>query len=218
MRRHGDNQQGRLQNIQFLKNPQRLYVWEFLSTKEQIKKQEESTNIQTIMSTQLESLWIVGFVDGEGCFNLDVHCHKTAFGGIQVQLEFVVVQHERDIQVLHGLKDYFGVGSVTVNRKDETSTRYQYRVKSQEKLATIIQFFQDHPLKTKKHIEFKRFRKIYLRLEEGEHLQSKAKLLEIIDLGANLRYPSGTRIRENSKVRQKIAELRQEVQNDLLNE
>lgn len=170
------------------------------------------------MSTQLEALWIVGFVDGEGCFNLDVHCHKTAFGGIQVQLEFVVVQHERDIQVLHGLKDYFGVGSVTVNRQDKTSTRYHYRVKSQEKLATIIQFFQDHPLKTKKHIEFKRFRKIYLRLEEGEHLQSKAKLLEIIDLGATLRYLSGTRIRENSKVRQKIAELRQEVQNDLLNE
>ena len=60
-----------------------------------LQPKEESTNTKTIMSTKLEALWIVGFVDGEGCFNLDVHCHKTAFGGIQLQLEFVVVQHER---------------------------------------------------------------------------------------------------------------------------
>ena len=99
------------------------------------------------MSTKLEALWIVGFVDGEGCFNLDVHCHKTAFGGIQLQLEFVVVQHERDVQVLQGLKDYFGIGSVAINRQDATSTRYHYRVKNLDHLTQIIEFFEKHPLK-----------------------------------------------------------------------
>lgn len=163
------------------------------------------------MSTKLEALWIVGFVDGEGCFNLDVHCHKTAFGGIQLQLEFVVVQHERDVQVLQGLKDYFGIGSVAINRQDATSTRYHYRVKNLDHLTQIIEFFEKHPLKTKKRIEFQTFRKIHIRLKKGEHLQSKANLLEIIELGANLRYPLGSRIRKNSKVRQKIEELRLQI-------
>lgn len=165
------------------------------------------------MSPKLEPLWIVGFVDGEGCFNVDVHCQPTAFGKLQLQLEFIVVQHERDVQVLHGLKDYFQVGSVGVNRKDQTSTRYQYRVKNHFHLTSILQFFERHPLKTKKHIEFQTFRKIHRLFEQGEHLKSKANLLEMIDLGQRLRYPAGSRIRINSKVRREIEQLREEVQN-----
>ena len=76
---------------------------------------------------------------------------------------------------------------------------------------TPIKTKWNNHLKTKKRIEFQTFRKIHIRLKKGEHLQSKANLLEIIELGANLRYPLGSRIRKNSKVRQKIEELRLQI-------
>jgi len=140
------------------------------------------------MTAKLESQWIVGFVDGEGCFNLDVHVKDDMTWGLQMQPEFTVVQHECDRQVLEALKAHFGCGSVSVNRKDSTSTRLHYRVKSVEHLKDlIIPFFEKHKLKTKKRVEFERFRDIVLKMHAGYHNQSLREFLEVVQLGENLR-------------------------------
>jgi hypothetical protein len=140
------------------------------------------------MTAKLNSQWIVGFVDGEGCFNLDVHVKKDMRWGLQMQPEFTVVQNEIDIQILHALKDYFKCGSVSVNRTDKHGTRYHYRVKSVKDLnEKIIPFFEKHSLKTKKKIEFITFRKICRLMNQGYHRESLQNFLEIIDLGQNLR-------------------------------
>ena len=52
---------------------------------------------------QQESLspeWVVGFVDGEGCFFIGVNRQPTMKFGWQVLPEVRVVQHERDVAVL----------------------------------------------------------------------------------------------------------------------
>ena len=142
--------------------------------------------------TNLETQWIVGFVDGEGCFNLDVHLKKDMRWGLQMQPEFTVVQHERDINILHALKDHYQCGSVGVNRKDDTSTRYHYRVKSVEhSMNNLIPFFETHPLKTRKNVEFKRYRKICRLMSQGYHRNSLANFLEVYDLGQSLRIRTG---------------------------
>ena len=51
----------------------------------------------------LEAQWIVGFVDGEGCFHVAINRHPDMKVGYQVLPEFTVVQHKRDIQILHAL-------------------------------------------------------------------------------------------------------------------
>ena len=87
--------------------------------------------------------------------------------GYQVLPEFTVVQHERDVQVLHALKDYFGCGVVRVNHGD----RMAYRVRSKNHLLEhIVPFFEKHPLKTKKNVDFSKFRTILLKMEKGVHL------------------------------------------------
>ena len=87
--------------------------------------------------------------------------------GYQVLPEFTVVQHERDAQVLHGLKAFFGCGVVRVNHGD----RLAYRVRSLEHLRErIVPFFLSHPLKTKKNVDFLKFRDVLLLMERGEHL------------------------------------------------
>ena len=117
----------------------------------------------------LNAQWIVGFVDGEGCFHIGINQNQTMKLGVQVLPEFTVVQHQADEQVLYALKAYFGCGVVRKNH----ATRFCYRVRGQENLRErIIPFFEKHQLKTRKRVEFAKFRKILLLMEKGEHLKS----------------------------------------------
>ena len=79
---------------------------------------------------QLEAQWIVGFVDGEGCFYVGINPHAEMSIGHQILPEFTVVQHERDVAILYALKAYFGCGVVRTNHGD----RMAYRVRSKDHL------------------------------------------------------------------------------------
>ena len=123
---------------------------------------------------KLEAQWIVGFVDGEGCFHISINRNDTMTLGYQVLPEFTVVQHEKDVKVLHALKAYFRCGVVRVNRKDKTSTRMAYRVRNVKHLLDIISpFFLEHQLKTQKNVEFRKFRKVLLLMDKGKHLKEE---------------------------------------------
>ena len=132
-------------------NPQRLYVWE----------------IEILRRMNLETQWIVGFVDGEGCFHVSINRQKAMRLGKQVLPEFVVVQHERSIQVLYALKSFFKCGEVVNNHGD----RKAYRVRGHKNLfSTVLPFFEKHKLKTQKRLDFEIFRDIVRMMEKGEHL------------------------------------------------
>ena len=118
----------------------------------------------------LHAEWITGFVDGEGCFHVGINAHAEMKAGFQILPEFTVVQHERDVQILHALKAHFGCGVVRVNHGD----RMAYRVRGVDDLREIIvPFFMKHPLKTIKNVEFRKFRSVLLKMEKGIHLTSE---------------------------------------------
>lgn len=143
------------------------------------------------MNAKLNAQWIVGFVDGEGCFNLDVHLKKDMRWGLQMQPEFTVVQNEVDIQILHALKEHFECGNVAVNQNDQHGKRYHFRVKSVKDLQEkIVPFFEKHALKTKKNVEFRTFRTIVRLMYQGYHRESLHNFLEIVELGERLRVRS----------------------------
>ena len=115
----------------------------------------------------LNAQWVVGFVDGEGCFHIGINQNDTMTLGVQVLPEFTVVQDEVDEQVLHALKAYFKCGVVRRNH----GTRLSYRVRGQENLLQrVIPFFEKHQLKTRKRVDFQKFRKVILMMEKQEHL------------------------------------------------
>ena len=115
----------------------------------------------------LNAQWIVGFVDGEGCFHIGINKNQEMKLGVQVLPEFTVVQHQVDEQVLYALKAYFGCGVVRKNH----GTRLCYRVRGQENLRNkIVPFFEKHQLKTRKRIDFAKFRRVLLLMEKGDHL------------------------------------------------
>tara|TARA_B100000315_G_C14312052_1_gene466832 strand:- start:83 stop:499 length:417 start_codon:yes stop_codon:yes gene_type:complete len=118
---------------------------------------------------KLDAQWITGFVDGEGCFHVGINANETMTAGFQVLPEFTVVQHKRDVQILHALKDYFDCGVVRVNHGDQMA----YRVRTKEHLLErIVPFFMKHPLKTRKNVDFRKFRTILLMMDKGIHLNN----------------------------------------------
>nr|AEX32533.1 putative LAGLIDADG homing endonuclease [Dunaliella tertiolecta]AOH77120.1 putative LAGLIDADG homing endonuclease [Dunaliella salina]AOH77121.1 putative LAGLIDADG homing endonuclease [Dunaliella salina] len=99
--------------------------------------------------------WIAGFTDGEGTLTININKNTTLTYKFQIQPVFIIVQGEADYYLLTAIANFFGCGSVTVNRKDKTSVRYQYRVNNLELLTNIfIPFFDKVSLLTKKKDEY----------------------------------------------------------------
>src|SRR2546423_14096978 len=63
---------------------------------------------------ELEPHWVVGFVDGEGCFSVSIHRNPYVrrTRGWQVNPVFQVSQHGRHRAVLEALQAFFGCGLV----------------------------------------------------------------------------------------------------------
>ena len=146
-----------------VENPQRLYVQP--------------------QHGRLEAQWVVGFVDGEGCFFVGINPHPEMASGFQVLPEFTVVQHERDVQLLHALKSFFGCGVVRTNH----GSRMAYRVRALDHLTErIVPFFEQHPLKSKKRIDFAKFRRVLQLMKQGEHLKREGiEEIRLIASGMN---------------------------------
>lgn len=130
--------------------------------------------------------WIIGFVDGEGCFSINFvkqperkeknrirRGYKTGF---QIAHEFAVVQGEKSLESLKKIKDYFGVGNIYINRRYDNHKEHLYRycVSARRELrSTIIPFFQKYQLQTSKRNDFENFVKCMKIMKRGEHLTEK---------------------------------------------
>jgi hypothetical protein len=105
---------------------------------------------------ELDPQWVVGFVDGEGCFCVSVHAHPGVRSfGWQVNPVFQVYQHRDARFALDGLVPFFGCGRV--RSKGPNSSVLTYAVDRLRDLQEhVIPFFERHPLVVK-HADFRRF-------------------------------------------------------------
>src|SRR5438105_3200209 len=71
--------------------------------------------------------WLVGFVDGEGCFSCPIVRNGTMTLGWQVQPAFTVVQGASSRDVLEEMVAFFGCGRVSVNRRHDNHREDLYR-------------------------------------------------------------------------------------------
>lgn len=145
--------------------------------------------------------WIVGFVDGEGCFSCPLFRNYKVKLGWQLQPAFAVVQGERSVDVLHDLKTFFGCGGVYINRRHDNHREhfYRYDVRARRDLMTrIIPFFEENPLRTAKREEFEKFASIIRMMEEGFHL-SVGGMTEIAKIAQTMNHRKPSRFLESSE-------------------
>ena len=108
-------------------------------------------NQQETRLRALDPLWVVGFVDGEGCFSVSIHRNDLArpTGGWHIQPTFQVSQHRDHRDILEELVLFFGCGKV--RSKGTNSQVDVYVVHSSRKLLErIVPFFEAHELRVKR--------------------------------------------------------------------
>ena len=122
---------------------------------------------------RLDPNWIVGFVDGEGCFSISIFKNATTKYGYQVFPEFVVTQGAKSLSVLEEIQTYFGCGKIYENRRTDNhhENLYRYCVRSVNDLQTkIIPFFKKYTLHTAKSQDFLVFCEVMILIENKIHL------------------------------------------------
>jgi hypothetical protein len=120
------------------------------------------------------SLWIVGFVDGEGSFLVSIFRNKTTRLGWQVFPEFVITQGAKSRKSLEQIKKFFSCGEIFINRRHDNhhEDTYRFCVRSIKDLRNkIVPFFEKYPLRTMKLIDFKKFKRVLRLMENGVHLK-----------------------------------------------
>ena len=133
--------------------------------------------------------WIVGFVDGEGCFSLGLvkqrdkkeknRIRRGYRTGYQVFYEFAVTQGESSLASLQALKEFFKVGALYPNVRydNHKENLYRYTVRRREDLLrVIIPFFQKYPLRTTKRKNFDLFARGMEEIEKKNHLTSSGMI------------------------------------------
>ncbi len=143
---------------------------------------------------RLDPNWIVGFVDGEGCFYVAINKLQKMTLGWQVLPEVRIVQHQRDEKILHQIQNYFGFGNVVVNNGD----RKEVRFRGMENLNKICNFFKKYPLQTSKQKNFEMFSKIITMMNNKEHLTNEG-LNKIANLTSKMNRQTKSKYLESSE-------------------
>ncbi len=140
--------------------------------------------------------WITGFVDGEGCFSINLirqphrRNRRRYRTGFQVAHEFAVTQGASSVGSLHLLMEFFEVGDVHINKRYDNHKEHLYRycVRSRKPLVrTIIPFFDQYPLRTSKQDNFLKFAKCVRMIESGVHL-TPSGLITIVEIAETMNH------------------------------
>lgn len=117
-------------------------------------------------------LWLVGFVDGEGCFYVKVNKSARYNTGFGVLLAFSICQHSRDLSLLNIIKDYLGCGVIeNVSQRPNITNFVTYGIN--DLLNKIIPFFNQNPLLGKKAGDYQDFSRVAFLIKDKIHFTEK---------------------------------------------
>ena len=145
--------------------------------------------------------WIVGFVDGEGCFSCPVQRNKRMSRGWQVQPRFVVVQGERSVSALELIREFFECGSIYRNTRHDNHKEdlFTYNVfKWNDLRKTIVPFFEANPLRTAKHQDFVKFKEVLAMMDRRMHLSIDG-IRQIAEITQTMNHRKPSRFLESSE-------------------
>ena len=134
--------------------------------------------------------WVVGFVDGEGCFSCPIYrCSKMTLRW-QVRPEFAVTQGASSRDVLEELVRFFGCGKVYRNSRHDNHREDMFRYCVQrigDLRNVIVPFFKENPLRTSKRDNFEKFATIIELMALRRHL-SIPGIMEIAEIAQTMNH------------------------------
>ena len=123
--------------------------------------------------------YVVGFVDGEGCFGVSFTRRAKLKTGIEVRPSFSVSQSRRNLEILEEIQKFFGCGGIRFSRSDQC---YKFEVRNLAEInGKIIPFFESNRLQTSKQNDFEKFSTICGWMKVSKH-RNREELEKIIKL------------------------------------
>jgi LAGLIDADG DNA endonuclease family protein len=115
---------------------------------------------------------------------------RVYVAGYQVFHRFVVAQGAKSHVCLEELREFFGVGRIYRNRRNDNHKEdmFQFIVGRRNELVdTIIPFFTENPLRTSKREDFERFAQCMEIVQAGRH-RTVQGLVEIAEITQSMNH------------------------------
>ena len=174
----------------------------FYSYKAQTKSFVEKQNL----THKMNPWFVTGFVDGEGCFLINMYKDNLNSTGWRVKLRFAIALHVKDKSLLQEIQSYLvpplpppggrggdqrgptgdpppGVGQIYKHGPESL----QFIVTSFKELDTVVNHFKMYPLMTNKCSDFKLFIMVHEIIRRKEHLTQEG-LIKIIAIKASMNW------------------------------
>jgi LAGLIDADG DNA endonuclease family protein len=116
--------------------------------------------------------YVVGFVDGEGCFSISLNKNDNRIP--EVRLIFEIELREDDEPILRKIQKVLGCGNIyrlEYERYAKWRPHVKLKVSNFSDISTkVIPFFQQHPLQAKKRLQFEQFCQVAELIKSKQHL------------------------------------------------
>lgn len=132
-------------------------------------------------SLSLDNFWLAGFAQADGCFHISIVKSKTHKTGFSIRLEFSIKQ--KDPIPLNLLYNIIKKG----NLSQYSSGIWCYKSTGYKTAAILINYFDKFNIFSGKYINYLKFRKVYIMITKGLHLEEKGvkKIISIRTKGSS---------------------------------
>ena len=128
------------------------------------KELNKKINFQLNKEKDLENYWLAGFSDADASFQVKI---INRLNRTEVWLNFQIDQKKREI--LDQIKNYLG-GNVGHRKSQDT---YYYGSTSFGSARNVIKYFDHFHLLSSKYINYLKWRKVYILIQNRDHLTDK---------------------------------------------
>ncbi len=134
-----------------------------------------------LMTLNLNNYWLAGFTQADGCFHISITKSKTHKVGYSVKLEYSLKQN--DVLPLKLLYNNLKKG----NLSQCSSGIWCYKSSGYKTAFELINYFDKFNLFAGKYIDYLKFRKVYIMITEGKHLEDQGlkKIKSIVTKGSS---------------------------------
>jgi len=143
---------------------------------ERYKEFKEKFNLKLNKENDLSNSWLAGFSNADGSFQIKLVHRKNK---IEVRLNFQIDQKKDNILIL--IKNFLG-GNIGYRKSQDT---YYYGSTSFGSAKNVINYFDHFHLLGSKYINYLKWRKAYLIIQNKDHLNEKG-LNKIIKLKSTM--------------------------------
>lgn len=134
-----------------------------------------------LKTLSLDNYWLAGFTQADGCFHISTLKSKTHSTGYSVRLEYSIKQNDK--LPLELLYEELQMG----NLSQYHTGIWCYKSSGFKTAFSLISYFEKYNLFAGKYNSYLKFRKVYIMITEGKHLENKGvkKIISIATKGSS---------------------------------